>query len=1420
MKKILQLGTLFILLVSLNKTSAAQGCSSFDYVVENNGITFSPLYPFYSTFGGNPQWTISMPSYPTYYVQGSDATISSNLLGQYGIWGLQVCFTWGEGNLDCFNETCQSYTYDIQSGNLIPEGQTICNASFEAVVSPNGVVEFINTSTHNGTSVIYQWLPGDQSLGSDGVNFVHQYDYSGPINVCLSMSVYEGDAIVCTDEICQTIEIPEQAANCEPGSFPFSIDLVTCCEADFANAAVFTIFGTEFAFDIQSITTTTFPATYNYTTCLPTGCYEIAFDYSQMNQMVQQTESITYGSPNMTNLQIIDEFEGLPWTSTFCIEPLSTNCPESISAEQIDCDSYVFHVEGVDGGEVHWNFGDNVSETSGPNADHSFAENGTYIVSAEYFSAACPDGVNLIFTVQVDCAVTNNCPDNIWSGVGENCSVRNFEIGNYVEGESVTWFPGDETGAVVGGHFFSHTYAEPGSYTVCAFYTSPLCPQGVELCTNIFVENCNEPICPQYLEAQQIDCNSFVFQVAGVNGGEVSWNFGDNSSENSGSAADHSFENNGVYVVTANYFSSACPNGVSLNYTVEVNCETGNECPTQIWSGAGNGCGVFNFEIGNYVAGESVTWFPGDESGAVVGGHFFSHIYANSGSYNVCAFYTTPGCPQGVELCTTIFVEPCQQTCNELVLGIDSYVNNGGTPWLVYNISSANNQEFSASGEVTYNAEDPFYDIALCIPDGCYYLTIDNNNPITIGQGLDLFLSNSEQNYLSNYEVVYQDNISFTILFSVNGDCLVDEVCPTEITITPANCHQYIFEVNEWGNSLYGDILWNFGDNEGYGQNEFLHMYMEPGQYEVCVEGTTDMCPSGFSLCTPLNVEACGDENGDGCPDYIWAYQVNDCGLWHFEAGLTDAVNQTAVWNWGDGTYSDGSTVINHQFETDGLYVVTLTYSSNNCENISINYTLEANACETPDCPQAIWSGEGDICGMMQFEAGSFVEGEEFIWYFGDGTSAEGGHFITHQYTEGGTYNVCCVLSNINCTGYQLCTEITVENCETPCNNIIVGIDSYVNEGGTPWLVYSITSADGGGFATSGEVTYSEADPFFDTPVCLPDGCYYLTVDNNNNITLGQGLNVFITSNGNSLLENSEIIYQDDISFTILFGVNTDCSTSSNCEASFNPIYTNTAGHIEFQNTSVYDGTASFIWTYGNEQTSDGQSGNVWYQQNGVYEVCLTVTTDNCADTYCFPVSVQNMETGCAGTMVVMTITSETEMNVTDLVALELESHDIPVELWTLPVTNGFTATYEMCVPDGCYTINMSTETPLQADNVTVTVAIENEVIDVIEFVNNSSSATAEVGVNSDCIIQVENTQEEQWQVYPNPANDQLTIASYSGKEISSISLYDLRGSLVKLMNVQSNMITLNVDDIASGLYILRINGEDFANSHRIEIQH
>ncbi|MFM2201038.1 MAG: hypothetical protein RL040_238, partial [Bacteroidota bacterium] len=137
-------------------------------------------------------------------------------------------------------------------------------------------------------------------------------------------------------------------------------------------------------------------------------------------------------------------------------------CPTSLNAIEQSCGSYIFYLADTPVGNVIWNFGDGSSTTGSIEIAHEYADNGIYEVTATFSGPECPETIELFALVVVNCGEPVVCPTEIWSGAGTECGVMNFEIGSFVDGESVTWFPGDNSGPQQGGHFFTHTYASPG----------------------------------------------------------------------------------------------------------------------------------------------------------------------------------------------------------------------------------------------------------------------------------------------------------------------------------------------------------------------------------------------------------------------------------------------------------------------------------------------------------------------------------------------------------------------------------------------------------------------------------------------------------------------------------------------------------------------------------------------------------------------------------------------------------------------------------------------------------------------------------------------------------------------------------------------------------------------------------------------
>lgn len=87
------------------------------------------------------------------------------------------------------------------------------------------------------------------------------------------------------------------------------------------------------------------------------------------------------------------------------------------------------------------------------------------------------------------------------------------------------------------------------------------------------------------------------------------------------------------------------------------------------------------------------------------------------------------------------------------------------------------------------------------------------------------------------------------------------------------------------------------------------------------------------------------------------------------------------------------------------------------------------------NCPEAIGYTEGEGC-TWAFEIGSFQEGEEVMWNFGDGSEPVwGGHFIEYEFETAGTYEVNAFFTSYDCPmGVELQTVVEVSGCgEAEC---------------------------------------------------------------------------------------------------------------------------------------------------------------------------------------------------------------------------------------------------------------------------------------------------------------------------------------------------------------------------------------------------
>ena len=167
--------------------------------------------------------------------------------------------------------------------------------------------------------------------------------------------------------------------------------------------------------------------------------------------------------------------------------------------------------------------------------------------------------------------------------------------------------------------------------------------------------------------------------------------------------------------------------------------------------------------------------------------------------------------------------------------------------------------------------------------------------------------------------------------------------------------------------------------------------------------------------------------NADGAVETEGVWEVTSAGL-TAEFCLTPGCYSIAL----SGDEVSSETVGLELFQSDFVQILELTPAAEE------GYWDAAFCIEQGfqyNCPDAIGYAEGEGC-TWAFEIGSFQEGEEVMWNFGDGSEPIwGGHFIEYEFETAGTYEVNAFFTSYDCPmGVELQTVVEVSGCgESEC---------------------------------------------------------------------------------------------------------------------------------------------------------------------------------------------------------------------------------------------------------------------------------------------------------------------------------------------------------------------------------------------------
>jgi PKD repeat protein len=609
-----------------------------------------------------------------------------------------------------------------------------------------------------------------------------------------------------------------------------------------------------------------------------------------------------------------------------------------------------------------WDFGDGSTSTQ-QHPTHTYTATGTYFPLLTVTDAnGCSrqqgtitnvvvTAVSAVFTAD---AVTGCNPHTVnFTHPGGGVFTYNWNFGNGVTSNLQS--P-------------SYTYTSNGSYTVTLTVSNNGgCSHTYTLPQNIQVSNGTNNFTPA---PPVTACGPFTINLYdnSPNTSGWLWDFGDGTTSNVQNPV-HTYTTSGTYVVTLQTTSSgsACSQYISPYATYIINTGEAYFTVSQ------NLCPPFTATFTD-LSVNAVSWLWDFGDGTTSTQQHPVHVYANPGSYNVSLTITTAqGCTYTMyhNYAVTfipLFANATAITTDSILpLTVNFFANSSGATMWYWDFGDGNSST-QMNPVHTYTTPGP-YNISLTISNPQCTLTIDYP-AVTFGNG--------------------------AVLSGSGGDSI--QVPPPVFSCIP-------YEMN-FSNPVQNTVswLWDFGDGNTSTVENPHHIYTDPGTFTVSLitwdaNGNTDTVdfPSPFYL-----TGATADFN---------IVHANNCtgSTVYMQNNSSNAISY--FWDFGDGnTSTDPSPV--HSYTTTGVnYIVSLTVT----DTLGCTDFMARSYYASASMPLSTNTRRGCAGDTITFSSGA-ISFATYLWNFGDGTTSTLPHPI-HVYPDSGQYQVqLTVTDSLGCT--------------------------------------------------------------------------------------------------------------------------------------------------------------------------------------------------------------------------------------------------------------------------------------------------------------------------------------------------------------------------------------------------------------------
>lgn len=496
-----------------------------------------------------------------------------------------------------------------------------------------------------------------------------------------------------------------------------------------------------------------------------------------------------------------------------------------------------------------------------------------------------------------------------------------------------------------------------------------------------------------------------------------------------------------------------------------------------------------------------------------------------------------------------------------------------------------------------------------------------------------------------------------------------------------------------------------------------------------------------------------------------------DAGVIYFTNQSTPVDSFTQFqWTFGDG---GTSTAMNpsHSYSSGGSWAVCLTMSNGflNCSSTICDSIWVDSTNVISDCSAAFTfeTNGGNVFFYNQSTWDTSAVG--FLWTFGDGTSSTDFE-PAHYYNSNQTYTTCLTVTTASGCQSEVCHYVSIvdSNCSFTVSTLITGntvsfVPSNANytQGNFLWTFGDGTSSE----EIAPAHTYSSTGLY---SVCV----WY-----------------------------SDTFCSSYVCDSVFVGFNDTCYTQFSSYQS---------GDLMNFSPAWIDFSSTYNWDFGDGTTSSEISPSHQFAAEGSYYVCLTVTNFLCSSTYCEWVYYSNGNNGgwCQANFEVSAIDT-----VTSTVWLNEISTGANQYFWDFGDGSSSTEQYptHTYAQNGFYYVCLTVTCD---SNVTSQYCAWVGVADSLQGGDEEvrSGFTLIVGQTVSGIAPVAGS--KSLSVFPNPANDQLTIqfpAEVKGESVLMISnaFGQLMVRKVVASGNASGLEQIDLKGFLPGMYLIQLTTAD-----------